>query len=130
MDSHDPGTFLGAWNCITERLLEEYPNATIVFVTTWRLNPQTRTDDTLTSIEFSESVITLYNEVYASNDRIALIDAGNPNISGVNMLDDDWRTEYSTDYYHLKDTGMEVMADHMLPILWEIVMDARDAKSK
>ncbi|MBE6588883.1 MAG: SGNH/GDSL hydrolase family protein [Ruminococcaceae bacterium] len=125
VDSHDPGTFLGAWNCITERLLEEYENATIVFLTTWRLNPQTRTDDTLTSIEFSESVITLYEERYASNDRIALIDAGDPKVSGVDMLDSAWRTEYSTDSYHLKDTGMAVMADHMLPLLWEIVMKAR-----
>ena len=128
IDSKDPATFLGAWNCITERLLEDYPNATIVFLTSWRLNPQSRTDDTLTSIEFSESVITLYKEVYASNDRIALIDAGNPAVSGVDMLDDEWRNTYSTDSYHLKDTGMAVMADHMLPLLWEIVMNAREAK--
>ncbi|MBQ8309854.1 MAG: SGNH/GDSL hydrolase family protein [Clostridia bacterium] len=128
VDATDPATFLGAWNCVTERLLETYPNATIVFLTTWRLNPQTRTDDTLTSIEFSESVITLYNEKYADNDRIALIDAGNPAVSGVDMLDDEWRNEYSTDSYHLKDTGMAVMADHMLPLLWEIVMNAREAK--
>ena len=110
-------------------MLEEYSNATIVFLTTWRLNPQTRTDDTLTSIEFSESVITLYNEKYASNSRIALIDAGDPAVSGVDMLDTEWRTEYSTDSYHLKDTGMAVMADHMLPLLWEIVMKARDRKN-
>lgn len=128
IDSTDPGTYLGAWNLITERLLEEYPNATIVFLTTWRLNPQPRENDTLTSIEYSESIITLYNEVYASNDRIALIDAGNPLVSGVDMLDDEWRTEYSTDSYHLKDTGMAVMAEHMLPLLWDIVMNARASK--
>lgn len=121
MDSHDPATFLGAWNCITERLMADYPNATIVFLTTWRLGPQTRDWDTLTSIEYSESVIDLYNEKYADNPRIALINAGNPSVSGVNMLDSTWRNTYSTDSYHLKDTGMAIMAEHMLPLLWQIM---------
>ncbi len=121
LDSKDPATFLGAWNCITERLLTDYPNATIVFLTTWRLGPQKRDGDTLTSIEFSESVIDLYKEKYADNGRIALIDAGNPMISGVNMQDDAWRSEYSTDSYHLKDSGMTVIANNMLPLLWQIM---------
>ena len=121
VDSTDPGTFLGAWNCITERLLEEYPNATIVFLTSWRLGAQARDGDTLTSIEYSESVIDLYNKKYADHPRIALIDAGNPSVSGVDMLDSAWRNTYSTDSYHLKDTGMAVMAEHMLPLLWQIV---------
>lgn len=128
VDSRDAGTFLGAWNLITEKLLADYPNATIVFLTTWRLNPQTRENDTLTSIEFSESVITLYEEKYADNDRIALINAGDPAVSGVDMLDSAWRSEYSTDAYHLKDTGMAVMADHMLPLLWNIIRERRAGK--
>ncbi len=125
VDSHDPATFLGAWNLITERLLADYPNATIVFLTTWRLNPQSRENDTLTSIEFSESVITLYEEKYAENSRIALINAGDPAVSGVDMRDAAWRTEYSTDSYHLKDTGMAIMADNMLPLLWNIIREKR-----
>lgn len=130
VDSDDPATFLGAWNCIVERLLETYPNATIVFVTSWRLDPQTRKNDTLSSVEFSESVITLYEEKYADNNRVALIDAGNPNVSGVDMLNGTWRTAYSTDSYHLKPVGMEVMAKHMTPLLWEIVMNARADKTE
>ena len=130
MDSRDPGTFLGAWNLITERLLEQYPNATIVFLTSWRLNPQPRENDTITSIEFSESVITLYEEKYADNDRIALINAGDPAVSGVDMRNTEWRTEYSTDSYHLKDTGMAVMADNMLPLLWNIVREKRAADAQ
>ena len=101
--------------------MEDYPNATIVFLTTWRLGPQARDWDTLTSIEYSESVIDLYNEKYAENPRIALIDAGNPEVSGVDILDSNWRKTYSTDSYHLKDTGMAIMADHMLPLLWQIL---------
>jgi hypothetical protein len=122
VDSTDPGTFLGAWNCVTERLLEEYPNATIVFLTSWRFNGyQNRHLDDLTSLEFSESVIDLYNEKYADNPRIALINAGNSAVSGVDMTDDVWRTTYSTDSYHLKDTGMAIIADNMLPLLWQIM---------
>ncbi|MBQ9773269.1 MAG: SGNH/GDSL hydrolase family protein [Clostridia bacterium] len=121
--SQDPATFLGAWNCITEKLLEDYPNAKIVFITTWYLNPQSRPDN-LTSIEFSTSINTLYEEIYASNDRVYLIDAGNPDVSGVDMLDAAWRTEYSNDSYHLKNNGMAVMAGNMLPRLWEIWVNA------
>ncbi len=121
--SDDPSTFLGAWNCITEKLLEDYPNAKIVFITTWYLNPQNRPDN-LTSIEYSTSINTLYDEVYASNDRVYLIDAGNPAVSGVDMLDTDWRTEYSNDSYHLKNNGMAIMAKNMLPLLWEIWINA------
>lgn len=120
VDSMDPATFLGAWNCITERLMEDYPNATIVFLTSWRLAPQSRHLDSLSSIEYSESVIKLYNEKYSDNPRIALIDAGNPSVSGVDMLNAKWRDTYSTDSYHLKDSGMNVMANNMLPLLWQI----------
>ena len=120
LDSTDPATFLGAWNCIVERLLADYPNATIVFLTSWRLGSQKRAWDTLTSTEYSESVIKLYNEKYSDNPRIALIDAGNPSVSGVDMLDASWRKTYSTDFYHLKDTGMAIMAKNMLPLLWKI----------
>ena len=101
--------------------MQDYPNATIVFLTTWRLSPQKRHLDTLSSIEYSESIIDLYEAKYADNPRIALIDAGNPAVSGVDMLNTTWRNTYSTDSYHLKDTGMAIMADHMLPLLWQIM---------
>ena len=75
----------------------------------------------MTSIEFSETVIELYHANYADNARVSLIDAGNPAISGVDMLNSGWRQTYSTDSYHLKDTGMAVMAKNMLPLLWQIL---------
>lgn len=123
--SDDPSTFLGAWNCITEKLLETYPNAKIVFITTWYLNPQSRSDN-LTSIEYSTSINKLYDQVYASNDRVYMIDAGNPSVSGVDMLDSAWRNEYSNDSYHLKNNGMAIMASNMLPRLWEIWINANN----
>ncbi len=125
VDSKDPATFLGAWNCIVEKLLEQYPNAKIVFITTWYLGPQSRPDN-LTSMEYSTSINTLYDEVYADNDRICLIDAGNPDVSGVDMLDSAWRSQYSNDAYHLKNSGMEIMANNMLPRLWEYWLNSSE----
>ncbi len=125
VDSRDSGTYLGAWNLITERLLAAYPNAKLVFVTTWNLGgSQDRSagaGDNLTSMEFSRSIITLYNEKYASNSRVALIDAGDPAVSGVDMNNTTWRNTYSYDNYHLNDEGMKLMAERMLPLIWEIM---------
>lgn len=126
LDSTDPATFLGAWNCIVAKLHEQYPNATIIFITTWYLGNQSRPNDTLTSIEYSTSINKLYDEYYASCDYVQIIDAGNPAVSGVDMRNVEWRTEYSNDAYHLKNNGMEYMANNMLPYIWEIVMNIRD----
>ena len=124
-DSKDSGTYLGAWNLITEKLLATYPNAKIIFLTTWDLaGSQDRSkgaNDGMTSMEFSRSILTLYKEKYADNDRIYLIDGGNAEVSGVDMRDPVWRGTYSTDSYHLKETGFRIMADHMLPLIWQIV---------
>ncbi len=119
--STDGGTFIGAYHAITQKLLADYPNAKIVFITTWQLGNQTRPEDTLTSVEYSESVISLYEQCYTDNDRVYLIDAGNPAVSGVNMRDSTWRGFYSNDSYHLKDSGMQIMAEHMLPYLWKLM---------
>lgn len=121
--SNDPSTFLGAWNCVVEELLKIYPNAKIVFITTWYLNPQSRPDG-MSSIEYSTSINRLYDEVYADNDRVFIIDAGNPAVSGVDMRNIAWQKEYSNDAYHLKDNGMALMANAMLPRLWEIWVNA------
>ncbi len=124
-DSKDSGTYLGAWNLITEKLLATYPNAKIIFLTTWDLpGSQDRSkgaNDGMTSMEFSRSILSLYKEKYADNDRVYLIDGGNASVSGVDMRDPVWRGTYSTDFYHLKETGFRIMADHMLPLIWQVV---------
>ena len=40
------------------------------------------------------------------------------------MLNAEWRNEYSNDSYHLKDNGMLLMANAMLPRIWEIWVNA------
>ncbi len=120
VDSSDPATFLGAWSLMADELLETYPNAIIVFMTAWENNNQNRTDGA-NAIEYTSSVIDLYNAYYAEEDRVMLINSGSPTVSGVNMRDASFRATYAYDAFHLNDEGMKLMADNMLPYLWQIV---------
>ena len=114
VDSDDPANFLGAWRCMTSALLQRYPNAIVIFITAWEQNDPART-------EYTTSVVTLYNEVYAENDRVYLIDAGNPDVSGVDMRSSVFRSLYAYDPFHLNDEGMKLMAQSMLPLIWDVV---------
>ena len=120
VDSDDPATFLGAWRLVTEELLRQYPNAIVIFVTAWENNNQTR-EDGANAVEYTSSVVTLYDEVYAENDRVFLIDAGDPDVSGVNMRSSTFKKMYAYDAFHLNDAGMALMAENMLPLIWDIV---------
>ncbi|MBQ8345783.1 MAG: SGNH/GDSL hydrolase family protein, partial [Clostridia bacterium] len=115
----DPATFMGAWQLVVDRLLVEYPNAKIVFVTPWEFGEKPRT-------YYTRQIITMYenyskDETYG--DRFYLIDAGKKEISGVDMTDTAWRAKYAYDGFHLNKKGMEMMAYRMLPLIWEIAMD-------
>ena len=118
VDSNDPSTFLGAWNCMVEELLTIYPNATVVFVTPWQLSGynSSRTDDPIvTYLEFTTSINRLYEEKYSDNPRVRIIDAGDPVISGINMDSSEFRAVYGwaeNDRFHLNAAGMEVMRDN------------------
>ncbi len=121
--SQDEGTFLGAWNLITEKLKNDYPNATIIFLTTWELDDWTKRDDGVTALEYSTSVKRLYEELYASDDRVALIDMGDPDVSGAQMNKKAWRNQYAQDRLHLKVEGMNVVCTNMLPHIWQTLKD-------
>ncbi len=121
--STDPATFLGAWNAVTQKLLEVYPNAIIIYVPTWENVDQSREDGAL-AIPYTQSVLELYREIYADDPRVYAICAGSPAVSGVYIMDDAWRAQYSvsvTDRYHINAEGMKIMAEHMLPLIWDIV---------
>ena len=118
--SEDPSTFLGAWKVVTDRLLEEYPNATVILVTAWENGNQQR-EDGANAIEFTSSVVGLYEELYADNDRVKLLNAGSPEVSGVNMRDASFKAAYAYDSFHLNDAGMRLMADNMLPYIWYLL---------
>ena len=123
--SENPEEFLGAWKLMVDELLELYPNATVVMMTAWENRNQAR-EDGLEAIPYTSSVIDLYNAYYAENPDVALINSGSPEVSGVYMLDDTFRTTYSMDYYHLNDEGMKLMANNMIPYLVEIVNAASE----
>jgi len=122
--STDPSTFLGAWKLVVDRLLVEYPNATVVMMTAWENGNQTR-DDGAKAIPFTSSVVDLYEQLYSNNSRVRLIDSGDPDVSNVHMLDTAWRTQYSFDSFHLTNEGMEIMKDAMAPYLQKIAYSIR-----
>ena len=125
--SADHNTFLGAWKLVVERLLEVYPNATVVMMTAWENSNQAR-EDNANAIEYTSSVVDLYEALYKDHERVCLIDSGNPEVSGVDMRDAAWRSQYSHDSFHLNDDGMALMAEAMIPYLKEIAQEREAGK--
>ena len=119
--STDPKEFLGAWKLMVDKLLVDYPNATVVMMTAWENGNQGR-EDKANAIEFTSSVVDLYEALYADNARVRLIDSGSPAVSGVDMRDKTFKSKYAYDAFHLNDEGMKLMADAMTPLLWDIVV--------
>lgn len=120
--STDPKEFLGAWKLVVDKLLVEYPNATVVMMTAWENNNQNR-EDGANAIEYTSSVVGLYEELYKENARVCLIDSGDPEVSGVNMRDSAFKQQYAFDAFHLNDAGMSLMAEAMLPYLREVILE-------
>jgi hypothetical protein len=118
--STDPKDFLGAFHLMVEKLLADYPNATVVMMTAWENGNQNR-EDKANAIEFTSSVVDLYEAMYAENPRVALIDSGSPAVSGIDMRNKEFKSQYAYDAFHLNDAGMELMAKSMTPLLWEVV---------
>lgn len=116
----DGSTVLGAWSLMIDKLLTDYPNAKIVMITAWH-NTDTRSSDGAQRIDFvANAMKTLVNEKYADNDRVNLIDAGDPTVSGIYAADTTWRATYAIDTAHLNADGMKIMAESMLPRIWNI----------
>ena len=123
----DGSTYMGAINGMVAKLLETYPNATVVLTTSWH-NEGTRTSDGAKWMDFlADGMKSVYNQNYADNDRVCVLDAGDPNVSGVRPSDPSWAATYAMDAAHLNAAGMRVMADNMLPLVWEIAMEKSNA---
>ncbi|MBQ8415949.1 MAG: SGNH/GDSL hydrolase family protein [Clostridia bacterium] len=118
LDSTDGTTFYGALNLMVSALLEQYPNATVVMHTSWHLSgSKTVAGETVDRMDYlAKAMKNIYNFTYAGNDRVVLIDAGDPNLTGVYMADAAWRAQYAyapDDTAHLNQAGMELMANSM-----------------
>ena len=112
-----PDTFMGAWQLVVDRLMEEYPNALIIFIPPFEYGECERT-------WYTRNIKTMYEEYQkdeAYADRIYYIDAGVPEVSGVRITSHYWKLEHSYDDFHLKASGMRIMAYNLLPYIWEIV---------
>ncbi len=106
--------YLGALNQMIIKLKEMYPNAKIALVTSWHgLSTSTYTVDGMKSLK---------DTVYANDDQVILIDAGNPELNGgIDMSDATFRASYactSSDVNHLNELGMQMMAEAMKSLLW------------
>ncbi len=121
LDSTDPKTVYGAWNGIIQKLHEMYPNAKLVFVTAWHQygNP-TRMEYNVNALK---RLAIKWNAVEGYD--VACIDAGDPTLSGINMMDSTFRAQYSVDTYseanHLNEAGMQIMAESMKSLIWKTV---------
>lgn len=127
LENKDTTTYLGSWNYMLEELQARYKNAKIVIInqwylpTTWVANAR---GDNMTCFEFTDSVTTLYEKFYKDNENIYLIDAGDPSVSGVDMMNYDFRAEYArqpSDCFHLNAKGMEIMKAAMYPYFWSMM---------
>ncbi len=123
VSSKDKGTFMGAWNLITDKLMQDYPNAAIIFLTSWDLDDWTSRADGITCRQYFSGVKKVYEENYAHRKRVTLIDMGNPAVSGAQMNNKTWRSQYAFDRLHLKEEGMNVVRSNMLPHIWKALKE-------
>lgn len=114
--SEDIGTLYGAFNTMIETLLATHPNARIVLVTSWH-KTGTRADGAEAMDFVANALKNIKSERYADDERVALVDAGDPAVSGIRMSDADFRAAYGKsvdDSAHLNAKGMELMASEMI----------------
>lgn len=115
VDSETCDTLMGARNLMIDQLLKLYPNATIVLVTTWHNSDQkTLNGETVKRIDYvSNSIKEAAATRYANNDRVVVLDMGDPTVSGAYMADAAWRAVYALDSVHLNEKGMQVVAENL-----------------
>ena len=123
--SKDPSEVLGAWNLIVEKMLVDYPNAKIVFFTSWHV--EQKRDDGARRMDFVvNGVRDIVENNYYKNDRVIFLDAGASELSGIYLADAAFREEYAmkpSDTNHLNEKGMRLMAEAMIPVLWELTQE-------
>ena len=94
-----------------------------MFVTPWKLTGGSPYGYT----EYANRIIACYEANYAQNPRVRLLDAGDTEVSGVDMNSADFRELYSqaaNDRFHLNAEGMERLARRLEPLLAELLSEA------
>lgn len=80
---------MGAVNAMVEKLLSAYPNAKIVLLASWHVEESRHGVERMGF--FENAMKAAYSTNYASNERVVLLDAGDPKMSGVHMMDTTWK---------------------------------------
>ena len=120
--STDGSNYMGAVNAMVAKLLNTYKNAKVVLITSWHTEDQ-KADGTKRIDFTANGMKNVYNANYASNDRVYIVDAGDPDVSGIDVTNTEWAAKYAMDAAHLNAEGMKVMAQSMMPIIWRILQD-------
>ena len=128
VDDTDGSTLLGAWRLMIERLLVDYPNAQIVFVTSWYVPASKEVDGEMRQrMDYvCYGIRDLFAAHFADEERLTLLEAGDPAVSGINMASSAFRMDYAlsaNDSNHLNAEGMLLMQKAMRPLLWEIMRE-------
>ena len=129
LEDTNGSTVLGAWQLILNELKATYKNAKIVLVTSWYVEGMKPggTDD---RIDYVKSLKTVYEACYADDAQFVLVDAGDPEKSGILMKEGDFKAAYTyngNDDNHLNAKGMEIMAEYMSSELKKISFDDTEA---
>lgn len=117
-DSRDTTTYMGALNVILDGIQEKYPDAMIVCITPW--NFKDKDGYTLTYQDYC----TAMKEV-AKAHGVYCIEACNPDISGVDMRNSVFRSQYCMDVEdvsHLNLEGMKLVMpkfEKLIAEYWE-----------
>ena len=107
LESRDPKTFKGAVNVVIDRIQEKYPNAALLFMTSWI--PQERDSKGCTpEMDYYEAMSQI-----CQMREIPCFQARDPEISGVYARDTAFRKQYfltETDPWHLNAAGQAKFA--------------------
>lgn len=128
VDDTDGSTLLGAWKLMLDKLLADYPNAQLVFVTSWYVEAsKTVNGETRQRMDYvCHGIKSLIETHYADETRLTLIEAGDPAVSGIDMGSYSFRMTYAkntSDTNHLNEKGMVLMQNFMRRELWSLLVD-------
>ncbi len=117
--------YIGALNQIIIKLKTMYPNAKIVMVSAWH-NEETHWEDGTNRMDFTVNGMKLLkNTVYADDNAVFFMDAGDPALNGGIRMDlATFRATYACaegDVNHLNAEGMKLMAANMPDLIWQTV---------
>ncbi|MBR6577922.1 MAG: SGNH/GDSL hydrolase family protein [Clostridia bacterium] len=117
-DSRDTKTFYGAINYMVDYFLEKYPSALIILVTAWKHSNNTSTG--YSNVTYANVMKDIAE--YRNDPRVICFYAADPELSGVDMDDRDFRIKYCIkpdDVSHLNDEGM----NYVLPKIEKFIAE-------